>query len=143
MDKKTKCFSVNLAMEQVEKLKNLKENSGKSQNKILSESVESGLQKFSFLQSGKKLYLVKVRINTDLLMELGQKLQNNKLDTSMMLFTYCSKDDPEVGVSLWMADDKKHFDKLFSPHKYYYKDVIDIQEVVLPEESMKLLLSKM
>ncbi len=141
MDDKTKCFSVNLTADQAEKLRILKEKTGKSQGQILSESVETGLKNALFFIQAKKFYLVKVRINTDLLAELSQKLQNNDLDRSMYLFTYCLKDDPTVGVSLWTADDRKHFDKIFAPHKAYYKNVIEIDEVVTPEESMQLIIA--
>lgn len=135
----TKCFSVNLTQDQAAVLKETKEKSGKTQGQVLTEAVGSGLQQLSHGISNKKLYLVKVRINIDFMAELGQKLQTGELDTSMILFTYCLKDDPAVGVSLWKADDKDHFDKLFGPHKKYYKELIDIHEVVMPEESMKLL----
>ena len=140
MDNMKKCFSVNLSEEQVKKLQNVKEKTRKSQNKILTEAVEFGLNNTSFFFQGKILYLVKVRINIKTLAELGQKLQNGELKTNMILFSYCVKDDPTVGISLWIANDRKHFDQLFAPHNKYYEEVIDIKEVVSPEESMQLIM---
>ena len=143
MDNKKKCFSVNLESTQVEQLQNVKEKTGKSQNKILSESVEFGLNNASFFFQGKALFIVKVRIDVNSLAELGVKLQNGELKTDIILFTYCEKDDPTVGISLWIANDREHFNKLFAPHNEYYKEVIDIKEVVTPEESMQLIMASL
>lgn len=140
MDNKKKCFSVNLEAEQVKSLLRVKEITGKSQNKVLAESLEKGLSNASFFLQGKLLFIVKVRVDVNNLAELGGKLQSGELKTNMILFTYCEKVDPSIGVSLWIANDRKHFNQLFAPHKKYYIDIIDIKEVITPEESMQLLM---
>jgi hypothetical protein len=143
MEQNTKCFSVNLSIKQVAKLKRIREKSGKTQNRILTEAVDFGLRQEAILSGEKVFYLVKARIDTARIMELAQKLQTGELDTSMLVFTYCIKDDPTVGVSLWLANDKKQFDELFKPHRKYYKEIIDVREVIMPEESLKLILADM
>jgi hypothetical protein len=57
--------------------------------------------------------------------------------------TYCIKDDPTVGLSIWEADDKADFDKKFEPHKKYYADVLEITPVIPAEESKKILMEQM
>lgn len=141
MDNNEKCFSVNLEATQIVQLKNVKEKTGKTQSKILEESVEQGLSNTSFFFQGKAFFIVKVRIDIESLPVLGQKLQSGELKTNMILFTYCEKDDPTVGISLWIANDREHFDQLFAPHNEHYKEVIDINEVVTPEESMELIMA--
>jgi hypothetical protein len=142
MKEQTKCYSVNLTKEQEDKLNSIKETCGKSKSHILSESIETGLKK-SFLESKyKKMFLVKVRIDSNRVMEMGLKLQNGELDKTNLLFTYCLKYDFTVGVNLWMAEDRDHFDKIFSPHKQYYKEILEIEEVILPQEALELILKK-
>jgi dsDNA-binding SOS-regulon protein len=141
MKEETKCLSVNLPLSKIEELKAIKENTGKSQNEILTESILSGIENLK--QDPKQLFLVKVRIDTSKMKELGQKLQSGELDTKMIKFTYCLKDDPTVGVSLWMAKDKDDFDELFSPHKEYYKEIIEISSAVKPDDAMALIMQKM
>ena len=140
MSEKTKCMSINLPEDQVELLRAVKEKSGKSQSAILTESVVSGLKKESVLADGKALFLVKVKIDTDRMMELGAKLQSGELDTSAMLFTWCEKADPDVGIALWTADSKEHFDRIFAPHLEYYREVEFVNEVVTPQTAMQMLM---
>ncbi|MFO7656240.1 MAG: hypothetical protein R6W78_04170 [Bacteroidales bacterium] len=141
MKEQTKCLSVNLPLSKVEELKSIKEQTGKSQNEILTESVLTGIENLK--QDSKQLFLVKVRIDTSKMMELGQKLQSGELDTKMIKFTYCIKEDPTVGVSLWAAKDNEEFDKLFAPHKEYYKEIIEISSAIKPEEAMTLIMQRM
>ena len=143
MDECKKCFSVNLESPQIEQLKNIKERSGKSQSAILSECVGFGLNNSSFYHQGTTLFLVKVRVDADALADFGRKLQNGELQTNRYLFTYCIKDDPTVGVSLWIADDRVHLDQLIAPHSRYYQEVISIEEVITPAESMQLIMASL
>ena len=90
------------------------------------------------------LFFVKVRVDINTLAEFGQKLQSGELDTSSVKSsTYCIKDDPTVGLSIWEADDKADFDKKFEPHKKYYADVLEITPVIPAEESKKILMEHM
>lgn len=141
MKEQTKCLSINLPLSKIDELKAIKEQTGKSQNEILTESILTGIENFK--QDSKQLFLVKVRIDTSKMMELGQKLQSGELDTKMIKFTYCIKDDPTVGVSLWMAKDKREFDELFAPHKEFYKEIIEVTSAVKPEEAKDLILKGM
>lgn len=86
-------------------------------------------------------FYVKVRIDTDKLFELGEKLQSGELDKSNLKMTYCIKDDPSVGINIWEADDREDFDKIFAPHKVYYKEILEITSVITPKESMAILTS--
>lgn len=141
MKEQTKCLSVNLPLSKVEELKAIKKQTGKSQNEILTDSILDGIENFK--QCDNQMFLVKARIDTAKMMELGEKLQSGELDTKMIKFTYCIKKDPTVGVSLWTAKDKADFDKLLAPHKEYYKEIIDISSAVKPEEAMTLIMQKM
>jgi predicted DNA-binding protein len=140
MKEQTKCLSVNLPLSKVEELKAIKEQTGKSQNEILTESILNGIENFK--QSENQLFLVKVRIDTAKMMELGQKLKSGELDKQMIKFTYCLKSDPTVGVSLWTAKNKAEFDRLFAPHKEYYKDIIEVFSAIKPEEAMTLIMQE-
>ena len=87
-------------------------------------------------------FLVKVRVNPGTMMEFGQKLQKGELDRSCIRGeTYCLKSDPAVGYSIWEAENKNIFDNKFKPCRSYYLDV-EIQDVISPNEAMKLLFAK-
>ncbi len=90
-----------------------------------------------------RMFLAKVRIDVDKMAEFGLKLGSGELDRSHIVFTYCLKDDPSVGLSLWNAEDRRHFDRLIAPHAVYYREIIDVQEAVKPEEAMRLILEEM
>ena len=90
-----------------------------------------------------RMFLVKVRIDVDKMEEFGLKLRNNELERSHTVFTYCLKDDPSVGVSLWTADDRAHFDRIIAPHAVYYREILEVREAVKPEEAMRLILEGM
>ena len=87
-------------------------------------------------------FLVKVRVNLKTMMEFGQKLQKGELDRSCIRGeTYCIKDDPSVGYSIWKAHDKKEFEKKFNPWKNFYEES-EVVEVISPDEAIKLLIAK-
>lgn len=142
-NKKEKCFSINLDQEVVESLQEIKKSSGKSQGQLLKESVESGLRETSFFLQGNNLFLAKVRIDGTQLEELGAKLQSGELKTDRILFTYCEKKDPTVGVSLWVADDRDHLDQFMAPYQKYYKEVIDIEEMVTTSQSIERIMESL
>ncbi len=141
MQEQTKCLSVNLPLSKVAEIKAIKEQTGKSQSEILTESVLNGIEILK--QENKQLFLVKVRIDTTRMMEFGEKLNSGELDTSMIKFTYCIKNDPTVGVSLWTAKDKDEFEEFFTPHKEFYKQVIEISSAIKPDEAMALIMQEM
>jgi hypothetical protein len=87
-------------------------------------------------------FLVKVRVNLKTMMEFGQKLQSGELDRSCIRGeTYCLKNDPAVGYSVWESDDKDEFDNKFNSWKQYYEET-EVLEVISPNEAMKTLFSK-
>lgn len=141
MEKQTKCISVNVTTEQFEQIKTVKEQTGKSQNSVLVESIMSGLKKFE--DSNNQLFWVKVRIDPAKMMEFGQRLQSGELKTNMIKFTYCIKNDPTVGISLWEAKDENQFNELFVPHKEFYKEVIEVNTAVKTEEAMTLIMKEL
>jgi hypothetical protein len=87
-------------------------------------------------------YLVKVRVDLAKMREFGSALEQGKLDRSMIKSeTYCLKEDPAVGYSVWEATDRAAFEERFSAWKPYYS-AVEAREVVSPAESMKLLTSR-
>ena len=89
------------------------------------------------------LFQVKVRVNLAKMLEFGQKLQKGELDRSCIRGeTYCLKNDPAVGYSIWEAASKDEFEAKFAPWRNYYEDV-EISEVITPQEAMYLLLSQL
>jgi len=88
------------------------------------------------------LFQVKVRVNLAKMAEFGQKLQKGELDRSCIRGeTYCLKNDPAIGFSIWEADSKTEFDTKFSQWRYYYDDV-EVNEVITPLEAMTRLFTK-
>ncbi|CAI9404001.1 hypothetical protein [Nocardioides sp. T2.26MG-1] len=85
------------------------------------------------------LYLVKVRVDVTKLAEFGAKIANQEFDNSSTRWTYCRKDDPAVGYSLWETTDEAEFVKKFSPYRPYYAEV-EVTEMVLPSEAQALLM---
>lgn len=137
----TKCVAVSLTQNQIDEVKKVKEQAGISQNEVLAKSIMAGLK--SFQKTENQLFWVKVRIDPAKMMEFGQKLQSGELSTSMIKFTYCLKNDPTVGISLWEAKNMEDFNLLFEPHKHYYAEVIDINPAIAPEEAMVTIMEQM
>ena len=139
-----KCISVNVPISLFDKITRYKDKIGKSQNSVLVELIGKGLDNVHSDKEKELIYFfVKVRIDTSKMMELGQKLQSGELDTSNILMTYCIKDDPTVGLNIWQAESQESFEEVFAHHKKYYKDVIEIIQVVTPGEAMKLIIERM
>ena len=87
-------------------------------------------------------FLVKVRVNLKTMMEFVEKLQKGELHRSCIRGeTYCIKDDPSVGYSIWEIQDKVDFEKRFNPWKTFYEET-EVVEVISPGEAMKLLVAK-
>jgi hypothetical protein len=140
----TKCISINLPVELIEKINLYKQNTGRSQNGIMIELIEKGLNSSDNDKGQNKMFFfVKIRIDTSKMLEFGQKLQSGELDTSHTIMTFCVKDDPTVGISFWQAGSQNGFEEVFNQHREYYEDVIDIIPVTTPGEAMKTILEKM
>jgi hypothetical protein len=139
-----KCIAVHLPIDLLEKINAQKVKTGQNQSSVIIDLIEKGLG-FSSNDSAadKMFFFVKVRIDTSKMMEMGQKLQSGELDTSQLITTYCIKDDPTVGLNIWYADNQKHFEAVFAPHRAYYKEVIEVIPVITPMDSMKLIMENM
>jgi hypothetical protein len=88
-------------------------------------------------------FLVKVAVNLATMAEFGKKLQGGELDRSCIRGeTYCLKEDPAVGYSIWEAANCEEFEAKFSPWRTYYTEA-EYHEVIPPNESMALLFDKM
>jgi len=87
------------------------------------------------------LFFVKVRFDVNKLAEFGQKLQEGVI-TTHPLSTYCQAHDPAVGLNIWEAQDREDFERLFAPHRQFYAEIIEIAQVITPDESMKILMSR-
>jgi len=88
------------------------------------------------------LFLVKVRVDIAKIAEFGSALGQGKLDRSMIKSeTYCLKEDPAVGYSVWETADRAAFEEGFSAWKPYYS-AVEAREVVGPAESMKMLMAR-
>jgi len=88
------------------------------------------------------LFFVKVRLDTGKMIELGKKLQAGEIPTHPVS-TYCLKDDPAVGLNIWEAEDRTDFDRVFAPHREYYSEILEVTPVILPQESMKILMKQL
>lgn len=136
-----KCIAVHLPLDLLGKIDEQKAKTGLSQSGVITDLIEKGLGLSGNDKAlGKTLFFVKVRIDTVKMAEFGQKLKSGELDTSRTIMTFCAKDDPTVGMSFWYADSLKDFEKVFAGHKRYYKEIIEIVEVITPMDSMKLIM---
>jgi len=87
-------------------------------------------------------FLVKVRLDTAKVPELGKKLMSGELDRSAIEVTYCSKDDPAVGTSVWNAADRAELDRKLSGFLPYYEKVIDVSQVISAAEAQAALMAR-
>lgn len=86
------------------------------------------------------LFQVKVKVNIGKMPEFGRKLQKNELDRSCIRGeTYCLKNDPAVGFSIWEASGRDEFEKKFNPWRNYYEEV-EIKEMITPQEAQNILI---
>jgi len=86
-------------------------------------------------------FLVKVRVDRATMMDFGLMLQGGELDRSCIRGeTYCIKNDPTVGYSIWEAESAEQFEKHFGPWRRYYSEVA-VTEVVSPGEALTLILA--
>ncbi len=84
--------------------------------------------------------LVKVRVKLAALQQFGAALQKGALDnTRVRGDTWCLKDDPAVGFSVWETADRADFDRRFNPWRKFY-DQVEIFEVMTPKDAMMALL---
>jgi hypothetical protein len=84
-------------------------------------------------------YSVKVRVDIAKMAEFGAMLQGNRLDRSAIRGdTYCLREDPAVGYSVWEAEDRAAFDAIFSAWRSYYSEA-EVRELIKPEEAARLL----
>lgn len=139
-----KCIAIRLPVDLLDKIDEQKAKTGQSQNALVIDLIEKGLD-FPGNEStpGGKFFFVKVRIDTTKITEFGQKLQNGDIDTSHTIMTYCLKDDPTVGMSFWHVDSQENFEEVFTQHRGYYKEVMEVVPVITPMDSMKLILENM
>jgi hypothetical protein len=87
-------------------------------------------------------FLVKVRVNLKTMAEFGRQLQKGNLDRSSIISeTWCVKDDPSVGYSVWKTGSRNEFDGKFDPWKQFYESA-EITEAIPPDEAMKLLTAR-
>ncbi len=83
--------------------------------------------------------LVRVRVQQSTLNQFAAALQARKLDNSRVRGeTWCRKDDPAIGYSVWETTDRRDFDARFDPWRQYY-DQVEITEVISPQEAMAVL----
>jgi hypothetical protein len=87
-------------------------------------------------------YLVKVRVDVSKMAEFGKKIANREFDHSSTRWTFCPKDDPTVGYSIWETADHAEFETKFGPYRPYYTEV-EISEVVPPAEAQALILDEL
>jgi hypothetical protein len=73
---------------------------------------------------------------------LGKKLQTGEFDTSRMISTYCIQDDPAVGMSIWETGSREEFEQIFSLHRPYHAEVLEITPVVTSKEAQEMLMKQ-
>jgi hypothetical protein len=88
------------------------------------------------------LFFVKVRIDTAKLTAFAQELQSGKIKTHAES-SFCLKGDPSVGLNIWKADSRSDLEEKLSEHSKFYKEIIEICEVITPQESFKMLIGSM
>ena len=87
-------------------------------------------------------FQVRVRVDLSKMAEFVKKLQKNELDRSCIRGdTFCLKNDPAVGFSIWEAYSRQEFETKFDPWRNYYNEV-EIHEVIPPLDAMVSLLDK-
>jgi hypothetical protein len=89
------------------------------------------------------LFFGKVRINITKLKEFGEKLQSGALGPSFTKSTHCLQDDPTVGLNIWEARDREDLEKKLKPHRVYYAEVLEIEAVITPQESQRILIEQL
>ena len=87
------------------------------------------------------LFFVKVRIDTGKLKPFALELQNGVIRTHAES-SFCLKNDPSVGLNVWSADSIDDLNEKLLAHKKYYKEIIEISEVITPQESFKILMQE-
>lgn len=138
----TKCIAVHLPVTLLDMINEAKARSGESQTGFLTSLLEKGLGITKSERKQDKVYFfVKVRVNPTKVPAFGQKLQSGELDTSLTIMTLCSKEEPTIGFSFWQADSPEHFESVFSKHREYYSEVLEVKPVITPMDAMKLILA--
>ena len=88
------------------------------------------------------IFLVKVHVKLSTLKQFAAALQTRALDNSRVRGeTWCLKNEPAVGYSVWDTRDRQDFDARFDPWREYYHEV-EISEVITPQEAMVALRGK-
>jgi len=89
------------------------------------------------------VFQVTIRVKLSTLPQFAAALQKGMLDnTRVKGETWCLKEDPAVGYSVWETTDRQDFDNRFNPWRQYYEQV-DIREVITPKEAMLALSGKL
>ncbi|MFZ0454794.1 MAG: hypothetical protein WCE54_11675 [Ignavibacteriaceae bacterium] len=84
----------------------------------------------------------KVKVNMDMLSEFGQKLSNNELNRSHVRAAFCLKENPEIGLNIWEAESRAELEKILITYKPYFSQVIEIKELITPQESFAFLIQE-
>jgi hypothetical protein len=89
------------------------------------------------------VFQVKVRVKLSTLQQFAAALQKGALDnTRVKGETWCLKEDPAVGYSVWETTDRQDFNRRFNPWREYY-DQVEVREVTTPKEAMVALFGKL
>jgi hypothetical protein len=89
------------------------------------------------------VFQVKVQVKLSTLQQFAAALQKGALDnTRVKGETWCLKEDPAVGYSVWETTDRQDFDTRFNPWREYY-DKVEVREVTTPKEAMVALFGKL
>lgn len=86
------------------------------------------------------LFYVKVRIDTKKVMQLLEAMESGELNSSHVKTTYCLKEDPAVGINICEATDLEDLKRRLLPHQVFYKEIVEIVPLILPEESLQMLM---
>jgi hypothetical protein len=86
------------------------------------------------------IFFVKVRIDAAKLNSFALELQSGAIKTHAES-SFCLKSDPSVGLNIWKAESRYDLDDKLSTHRRFYKEVIEISEVITPQESFKMLIA--
>lgn len=87
-------------------------------------------------------FIGKVKVNTYMLSEFGQKLSNNEMNGSHVRAAFCLKEDPSIGLNIWEAESRADLEKILITYRPYFSEIIEIKELITPQESFVFLMNE-
>lgn len=55
---------------------------------------------------------------------------------------FCLKENPEIGLNIWETESRAELEKILMTYKPYFSEVIEIKELITPQEAFAFLLQE-